>query len=645
MDARADEGKIDEEDKAAAEALEAAREAASLAAASAERDTFQDISRAFNDDPRRQEIAALVTHLSKKLLMWQVIGGGKDGGLVVRADCSLKSLEMRSRLATGSIIRETFEKGDRIHYQLLQGSGPSSGWVSVKVKNTEMLASVSTNPNLLKGSEVLIRRLAMMPVPFRNILTLPVVKSQRLTERIYARRTGCLDVQSKCSSNEWQRLAQLPEARNSTAYPSFPADDQFLLSLLTDSALTPIRRIFLRPGAAEDESPKFVRSLDPANGLMPDMLSVAYFLGVSNTLRGAARFGPQSSQSMGRLSSEDEGEFHPGVHGGAEGLLLADAAIQLCRLRWHDNATLKKISCQFSKPCPCFQTLEVIATIVSEQTIAQFQSEEVNVKVRLHSGKTLIAFADVLLVSFPIKAIQLPSDLPRRCDLAPSNVDWVPQELACARLPANQSQSREPFTAAGYMRAALDMDSAMKFPRSCAAVEDVTTEEQLRQIGIAKCARANQSFGQGGFRNDLCFPGGLAPAAISFEKYYDGDRTDGTRFLGTLKFGPQASEAVFLSDDEKCDGSMSLVAHIGMPLAALDDFLAHLPRCDGRERNSITWKLEMETHHLVPLGHELQFECFCPYQQKGAVGHSVSGEITYEGEEIVTESAVITSRR
>ena len=53
---------------------------------------------------------------------------------------------------------------------------------------------------------------------------------------------------------------------------------------------------------------------------------------------------------------------------------------------------------------------------------------------------------------------------------------------------------------------------------------------------------------------------------------------------GILKLGPQASEALFLAPDGNVlDGSMLLVAHSGMALAALDDHLAHLPRCDGRD--------------------------------------------------------------
>ena len=57
-----------------------------------------------------------------------------------------------------------------------------------------------------------------------------------------------------------------------------------------------------------------------------------------------------------------------------------------------------------------------------------------------------------------------------------------------------------------------------------------------------------------------------------------------------------------------------------MGIAALDDHLAHLPRCDGRatwqdlmprgqsyspkpqEKTSVTWKQEMEVKALLPVG-------------------------------------------
>ncbi|CAJ1336924.1 unnamed protein product [Effrenium voratum] len=94
-------------------------------------------------DPRRAEVENEYKKICQSVLIWEVVGGGKDGGIMVREGQSLKSLELLPRLRTGSLVRELAAKGERLRYQLLQGSGPSTGWVSIKVKHTEMLASVS----------------------------------------------------------------------------------------------------------------------------------------------------------------------------------------------------------------------------------------------------------------------------------------------------------------------------------------------------------------------------------------------------------------------------------------------------------------------------------------------------------------------
>lgn len=216
-----------------------------------------------------------------------------------------------------------------------------------------------------------------------------------------------------------------------------------------------------------------------------------------------------------------------------------------------------------------------------------------------------------------------------------------------AHFPENFSQGHQAWDTQGYLAAAFNVKEALSFPRSCAAVEETTKENDLKARGIRRVERANHPVrGGSDYRNDLCFPGGLAPAAISHAHYFDDWNGLGPKFEGTLKFGPQATEACFLGEGTRLadDGCMSLAAHYGMPLAAIDDFLAHLARFDGKEKASVTWKLEMEVHCLVPIGHELEFQCVCPKVQKtGGVGTSVMGDISFEGQVLVTASAVITS--
>jgi len=623
-----------------------------VAALQAGLETAKELS--LDKEPRIIQIAESYQKLSKKVLIWEVVGGARDGGVLVREGPSLQSPELKLRLAAGSVVREIAEKGDRLCYQLLQGTGPAAGWISVKVRGKEILASVSKKPELAERAFLLLQRLARLPKPLQQAVSFSVIASQKITDQVYEPRRGCLDTLAKQAGHaDWLKHATLKTPVDVAAlYPGFLANDEILQSLLADPSLVPVRRVFPKPpkaGETNDAVPSFCPSMDPMNGLMPDTVSSALFVDADERLlKGAVRFGAQATQSMMSRTlpkeSGDAGEFAPGVHGGAMSALLSDAAVYLCRLTWAANATLTKISLQFSKPCPCYETLELSANWGAEDFLGH-HTEMISVKINLRKGKISIAFAEASLVSFPQRHFKLPANLPARCGLAPPGVAWVPPELAVAHLPPSSDQ--KPYDEEQYLTASFDKEAAAPFPRSCAAVEEVGAEEQNEARGWRKHWRSNRPCrGQGDIHQDLCFPGGLSPAAISFEKYYVKE-VAGIRFVGIVKFGPQASEAIYLSEDGKrlCDGSMSLVAHAGMALAAMDDHLAHLPRCDGREKTTVTWKQEMTAHALIPLGQELDFECFCPIDQQGViVGTSVIGEIRYENQVLATLSAIITSR-
>lgn len=631
----------------------AAHEQASL-------DDTQTMASSFQNDPRRMAIEIVADRLSKKLLIWEVIGGSR-GGITVREAASLKSPELKGRLANGSLIRELDSKGDRILYQLLEGQGPQAGWVSIKAQGIELLASVSRRADLMLRASILTRRLAMMPVQFRDLLSISLQGCQAVIEDLHSKQ-GCLADLTKRQGLALPSEA-IAEKDQDVNYAAFPNGDPVIAELLADSSLRPVRRVLPR-AAVEGEEPKFHPVIDATSGLLPDTMATVYFLGglvqvhgshlnvkkqaaQGPRLHGAVRFGAQSTQSMCHVVKEDAGEFHPNVHGGAEACLLYDAGLWLGRLAWQPNASLKKISCQFSKPCPAFTTIEVLATLGIEDCDLHTNCRHLNVKVTMRTGKTLIAMADVQLVSFPLTSLSMPLNLPSKCNLACPCVDWVPEELSKARLPKPSFEPPQQWDKEGYLAAAFNVKEALTFPRSCAAVEEVGKEADLKAMGILRCERANRSFHPGNYRNDLCFPGGLAPAAISHVHYFDSMFPFGNSFEGTLKFGPQATEACFLENGGKrlvANGCMSLAAHYGMPLAAIDDFLAHLARYDGKQKASVTWRLDMEVHMLVPIGHELQFRCVCPkVQQTDGVGTLVKGEISFEEQTLVTASAIITS--
>eukprot|EP00440_Ansanella_granifera_P034895 gb/GFBE01037854.1/.p1 GENE.gb/GFBE01037854.1/~~gb/GFBE01037854.1/.p1 ORF type:complete len:1031 (+),score=267.56 gb/GFBE01037854.1/:1-3093(+) len=70
---------------------------------------------------------------------WEVVGGADKGGIIVRTACDLSSPAEGSRLSTGSMVQEVEFFEGRLHYKLLSGTGPLSGWVTVNLKGKELL--------------------------------------------------------------------------------------------------------------------------------------------------------------------------------------------------------------------------------------------------------------------------------------------------------------------------------------------------------------------------------------------------------------------------------------------------------------------------------------------------------------------------
>lgn len=664
------------------------------------------------DEVRQKEVERKVEVLNRRLTLWAVRAAGAGrGGIVVREGASLKSPELRARLETGSLVRELATRGDRLHYQLLEGEGPMSGWVSIRAAGVDLLVIEGKNTERV---QLLIRRLAMVPAAFADVLAFHLRENQEMTQKIHQRK-GLLD--ELCRNPDGQSLWRSHAAAEkgfqpSLTYPAFSPDDPVMVSLLQDSSLTPLRCVFPRPDETADDaddslSPTFVRALTVAEGLMPDAIGVAYFLDErGGILQGAVRFGPQASQSVNRQNpnmepdaegnvDDQEGEFFAGVHGGASASVLYDAALRLAQLAWKPNCVLKKIKCQFSKPCPCFRTLSILATMGNENldinhpgwaeywdrhvellSSGQLSPEKydsglvyahgnirtrqglvdsrvLSVKVSIRSDKDVIASAEVQFDSHPELPVTLPEGLPRTCSVGPPCIDWVPQELARARPPESAVPPPQGGGVAEYLRAAVEDKKVMQWPRSCAAVEDITRAEEMRRAGCPRHVRSNRPVsGRGSVRNDLCFPEGLAPAASSHVKYlvknvdYDGHGIGtiltSSKFQGTVKFGAQASEACFLDEDGRFDGKLSTVANFGLPLAVLDDAMAHLPRCSEAPGPTVTWRLEMEVQGLVPIGTELDYEIYCTAGQESPLGYTVQSKLCYEGKSLVTASAIIT---
>eukprot|EP00747_Dinoflagellata_sp_TGD_P183876 gnl/TRDRNA2_/TRDRNA2_39067_c0_seq1.p1 gnl/TRDRNA2_/TRDRNA2_39067_c0~~gnl/TRDRNA2_/TRDRNA2_39067_c0_seq1.p1 ORF type:complete len:447 (-),score=83.24 gnl/TRDRNA2_/TRDRNA2_39067_c0_seq1:58-1398(-) len=72
---------------------------------------------------------------------WRVVGGRRNGGIVVKSQQQRTSEEV-GRLQKGAIVKGIRTSSGRIHYMMVSGSGPEYGWVSQSMGGRELLRRV-----------------------------------------------------------------------------------------------------------------------------------------------------------------------------------------------------------------------------------------------------------------------------------------------------------------------------------------------------------------------------------------------------------------------------------------------------------------------------------------------------------------------
>lgn len=82
--------------------------------------------------------------------IWQVVGGVKTGGILVRAGGDYHSPFFRERLATGALLQQVEIDDNRLKYICITGKGPLTGWVSLRTKRGSdiVVKTRLTNMNL-----------------------------------------------------------------------------------------------------------------------------------------------------------------------------------------------------------------------------------------------------------------------------------------------------------------------------------------------------------------------------------------------------------------------------------------------------------------------------------------------------------------
>jgi hypothetical protein len=89
--------------------------------------------------------------------MWEVVGGKAKGGIVVREGKEMSTKELTGRLSTGALVRTLEIDGGRLHYELVEGSGPSSGWVSITFQGRDVLVKSNQEASGATAKDVLLR--------------------------------------------------------------------------------------------------------------------------------------------------------------------------------------------------------------------------------------------------------------------------------------------------------------------------------------------------------------------------------------------------------------------------------------------------------------------------------------------------------
>mmetsp|Transcript_13405 Transcript_13405/g.42124 ORF Transcript_13405/g.42124 Transcript_13405/m.42124 type:complete len:669 (-) Transcript_13405:89-2095(-) len=77
--------------------------------------------------------------MGERRRVWEVVGGKKDGGILVRSGKSLTSPELPGRLAVGATIQGVALDGARLEYEKISGDGPKHGWISLSLKGKELV--------------------------------------------------------------------------------------------------------------------------------------------------------------------------------------------------------------------------------------------------------------------------------------------------------------------------------------------------------------------------------------------------------------------------------------------------------------------------------------------------------------------------
>eukprot|EP00747_Dinoflagellata_sp_TGD_P122555 gnl/TRDRNA2_/TRDRNA2_173649_c1_seq3.p1 gnl/TRDRNA2_/TRDRNA2_173649_c1~~gnl/TRDRNA2_/TRDRNA2_173649_c1_seq3.p1 ORF type:complete len:547 (-),score=109.32 gnl/TRDRNA2_/TRDRNA2_173649_c1_seq3:26-1591(-) len=91
---------------------------------------------------------------------WEVVGGVRKGGILVREGQSNSSTALCQRLCAGAVVQQIALNRTRLHFRLISGVGPTTGWVSIShhgqkllVRRSAKLLDLSLDSSILEAAE------------------------------------------------------------------------------------------------------------------------------------------------------------------------------------------------------------------------------------------------------------------------------------------------------------------------------------------------------------------------------------------------------------------------------------------------------------------------------------------------------------
>jgi len=87
--------------------------------------------------------------------IWEVIGGAKQGGILVRKHRALSSPQLPERLGVGALVEEMEVVGDRLRVAKITGAGPKEGWISFKAGGDSLVVTRHPSKDFIKPGQTM----------------------------------------------------------------------------------------------------------------------------------------------------------------------------------------------------------------------------------------------------------------------------------------------------------------------------------------------------------------------------------------------------------------------------------------------------------------------------------------------------------